>query len=250
MPYYRSYSHTPGPTIRLWLFPLALLLFFMPSGAYAESSILRSLFGATATQVQPEDQHRIKEWKDWQNLLKGMSETDTLDTTFSNMPGPRLQQWRAVLKQYPTKSSIEKLRLISGFFNNWRSASDMVTYGQEEYWATAAEFLEKGQGDCEDFVIIKYQALRLLGWDPASLWIVLVNDTTRTSNHAVLAAKMGADTFILDNLSSPGNLILKEEKYSNLYTPLAAMNSHGIWLFTKNGTATAPFTPQDLATTP
>ena len=204
----------------------------------AEQGALHSLFGATARKMAPNDMNRAVEWRTWQQIINNGDNSRSIEELFAKMPSAYLSQWKAVCAQYEKSPPIEQLRLVSGFFNNWPSRSDLSTYGQEEYWATAEEFLQNTGGDCEDFAIVKYEALRLLGWNLNDLWIVLVHDNTRNTNHAVLAARAGNSTYVLDNLSAPRNLILLESKYNALYTPIAAMSLDGMWLFEKAGKAT------------
>lgn len=145
---------------------------------------------------------------------------------------PVLEQWRNLLKAMPSISKEKKLRYINGFFNNWPSIKDIDNYGVKEYWAPPEEFLAKG-GDCEDYAIAKYFALKYLSWPQEDLWIVLVRNKENQDQHAVLAARSGDKTFILDNLSKPVYLILPAQLYMNQFTPLFAINEQGIWMFVR-----------------
>ena len=200
---------------------------------------LQTLFGATARKLTENEAARTGEWHNWQRVI-GEGRTGPPDEVFAGMPGPRLVQWKAVCTQYAKASPIEQLRLVSGFFNNWASKPDSSVYGVEEYWATAQEFLQNAGGDCEDYAIVKYEALRFLGWDINNLWIVLVSDNTRVTNHAVLVARSGKATYVLDNLSSPGNLVMQEDKYRLLYTPIAALSHDNMWVFSKENEPAGP----------
>lgn len=122
----------------------------------------------------------------------------------------------------------EQLQFISAFFNNRRSISDLENYGEEEYWATPEEFLERG-GDCEDFALAKYLALRYFGWPEEDLWLLLVENKQEDNRHAALAARRDGKMFILDNLSRPAYLLLTEEQFMQSFSPLYAINSYGIW---------------------
>ncbi len=147
------------------------------------------------------------------------------------MPGPVMKQWETLKQRYRSMSAEEKLRNVNGFFNGWRGIEDSRAYNREEYWACPAEFLSTGGGDCEDYAIIKYYALREFGWPVKDLWLVLLSDTTRRSQHAVLAARTGGKIFILDNLSRPGYLIMHNDQYKKMYIPSYAVNDDGVWVF-------------------
>jgi predicted transglutaminase-like cysteine proteinase len=134
----------------------------------------------------------------------------------------------------PSWTSPEKLQYINGFFNRWESKSDLENYGVEEYWASPEEFLEKGGGDCEDFAIIKYLALRYFGWPEQDLWLLLGLKKTVGEFHAVLAARTGEKLFILDNLSKPVYLLIPEKQYIQNFIPQYAINELGIWEFSES----------------
>ena len=70
--------------------------------------------------------------------------------------------------------------------------TDMVNWGQADYWETIHEFLRQ-DGDCEDYAIAKYFSLKALGFDPATMRIVIVEDMNLHTPHAVLAVYASAN---------------------------------------------------------
>ncbi|MGI2034669.1 transglutaminase-like cysteine peptidase [Rhizobium panacihumi] len=78
--------------------------------------------------------------------------------------------------------------------------SDMETNGVTDHWATPSETLARGQGDCEDFAILKMAALRAEGFDPAAMSIIALFDQKRRLYHAVLSVEVSGRHFILDNV--------------------------------------------------
>ncbi len=143
----------------------------------------------------------------------------------------RLQQWREIGKQFPTMDSMKQLRVINGFFNMIPSSDDQKLYGVKEYWATPQEFLKKGRGDCEDYAIAKYFALQYLAWNDNDLWVVILDTKKTPSGHAVLAARVKKNFFILDNLSKPEYLLIPEAQYAKHITPRYLINNQGLWAF-------------------
>jgi predicted transglutaminase-like cysteine proteinase len=60
-----------------------------------------------------------------------------------------------------------RLQAINQFFNRrLLFREDIETWGQIDYWASPLEFMEKGQGDCEDYAIGKYFSLIAAGMPP------------------------------------------------------------------------------------
>ena len=147
------------------------------------------------------------------------------------MKGTLAMQWKNITAQMPSMAQDKKLRVINGFFNNFRSRSDLDNYGIKEYWASPREFLQKASGDCEDYAIIKYLALRYFSWPAENLWVVLVTDNKTKGQHAVLVGRFGSTIFVLDNLSKPKYLLVPAKDYMTRYTPYFAINELGGWLF-------------------
>lgn len=71
--------------------------------------------------------------------------------------------------------------------------SDQELYGQNEYWAYAAD-----AGDCEDYALLKKRQLEKLGFAPSALLITVVRDE-QDDGHAVLMLRTEEGDFILDN---------------------------------------------------
>lgn len=90
------------------------------------------------------------------------------------------------LEKLRGKSDREKLEGVNDFFNGVPYASDLQVYRQKDYWATPWEFLGRDRGDCEDYVIAKYFALKHLGIDPKKLFFTYVKSRRFREPHMVL----------------------------------------------------------------
>jgi len=75
---------------------------------------------------------------------------------------------------------------------------DQQMWGEPDYWASAAETLFRGGGDCEDLAIVKYQALLALGFAPEDLVLSVGRDLKR-GDHALLLVRQGGDWWVLDD---------------------------------------------------
>lgn len=105
------------------------------------------------------------------------------------------------LDSVKTKGDLEKLEAVNNFFNEVRYGSDMKVYGKNDYWATTWEFLGNDKGDCEDYVISKYFALKHLGVDYKKLFFTYVRSTNFKEPHMVLTyfETPKSEPLILDN---------------------------------------------------
>ena len=77
--------------------------------------------------------------------------------------------------------------------------SDLAQYGEIDVWSSPLLTFTTGSGDCEDYAIAKFVALRQAGISPEDLRIVIMHDTIRGEDHAVAAARLDGHWLTLDN---------------------------------------------------
>lgn len=118
----------------------------------------------------------------------------------------RLLGWQGFLKVLETEAQAEResalLATVNRYFNREPFLSDIAHWGVEDYWATPAEFVASDGGDCEDFSIAKYYALKELGVPIARLRLTYVKSSKLKQAHMVLAyyPTPKAEPLILDSL--------------------------------------------------
>lgn len=128
----------------------------------------------------------------------------------------RLIQFNNVLVDIQNKSIMIQLKVINDFFNSLTYKEDSIHWKQKDYWAPPFEFLGSGAGDCEDYAIAKYFALRLLGIDSSKLKITFAfvkNHQHKVLSHAVLNYYHNpkATPIVLDNINKQLNLVTKRK---------------------------------------
>jgi predicted transglutaminase-like cysteine proteinase len=80
-----------------------------------------------------------------------------------------------------------------------KATSDLAQYGRIDVWTSPLVTLARSAGDCEDYAIAKFVALRLAGVLPDDLRIVIMHDTIHGEDHAVAAARLDGHWLMLDN---------------------------------------------------
>ncbi len=97
----------------------------------------------------------------------------------------------------------KKLKEINIFFNRVGYGEDDEIYGQSDYWATPYEFLARDKGDCEDYVIAKYFALKELGIPSEKMYFTYVRVEGYDRAHMVLSYFKTKQSvpLVLDNLN-------------------------------------------------
>ena len=77
--------------------------------------------------------------------------------------------------------------------------SDLAQYGKEDVWTSPLVTFTHGAGDCEDYAIAKYAALRLAGIAPEDLRVLIIHETFRNEDHALTAVRFDGHWLALDN---------------------------------------------------
>ena len=101
-----------------------------------------------------------------------------------------------------------------------RPESDLVRFHVPDVWATPLAAFASGAGDCEDYAIAKYVALRQAGVAREDVRIVIVRNPALRQDHAVAAARVDGEWLILDNRTM---LLLTDAQTGHL-TPLVTLD--------------------------
>jgi len=119
----------------------------------------------------------------------------------------------------------EQVQAVNTYFNRMPYESDIDLFGVEDLWQSPLSFVG-GAGDCEDYAIAKYAALRLLGFPEESLRLIVLMDEGRGVPHAVLEVRAYGQRWLLDNLNSRAAVAMDSD-----YRPLYALNEVEHWVF-------------------
>jgi predicted transglutaminase-like cysteine proteinase len=108
-----------------------------------------------------------------------------------------------------------------------RPMSDLAQYGEIDVWTSPLITFEHGAGDCEDYAIAKFMALRQAGVAADDLRIVIMRDTIRGEDHAVAAARLDGHWLMLDNR----RMALVEDVDVRNYRPLFVFDQSAIMTY-------------------
>jgi predicted transglutaminase-like cysteine proteinase len=121
---------------------------------------------------------------------------------------------------------VGRLEAVNRYVNRRvRFVDDDRQYGRADVWASAAETLTRGRGDCEDYAIAKYQMLRRAGVASRDLYLVIVRDLVTRADHAVLVVRTANRMFVLDN----GTDRLLDSESIRDYRPILTFAETGTW---------------------
>jgi len=102
--------------------------------------------------------------------------------------------------------------------------SDLAQYGAADVWSSPLATFAQGAGDCEDYAIAKFAALRQAGVPAEDLRIIIMRDVFHGEDHAVTAAKLDGHWLMLDNR----RMAMVEDTYVRNYRPLFVMDENGL----------------------
>jgi predicted transglutaminase-like cysteine proteinase len=105
-----------------------------------------------------------------------------------------------------------------------RPMSDLAQYGEIDVWSSPLDTFAHGAGDCEDYAIAKFVALRQAGVSPDHLRIVIMRDTIRGEDHAVAMARHDGHWLTLDNR----RMTMVEDAFVQNYRPLLVIDQYGV----------------------
>ncbi len=97
-----------------------------------------------------------------------------------------------------------------------RPMTDLAQYGEIDVWSSPLATFARSAGDCEDYAIAKFVALRLAGVADADLRIVIMRDTIAGEDHAVTAVRLDGHWLLLDNR----RMAMIEDSQIRNYRPL------------------------------
>jgi predicted transglutaminase-like cysteine proteinase len=105
-----------------------------------------------------------------------------------------------------------------------RPMTDLAQFGQEDVWSSPLATFYRGAGDCEDYAIAKFVALRMAGIALEDLRIVVLADTLRGEGHAAAAVRLDGRWLILDNR----RMAMVEDMAFRNYRPLFVIDQSGV----------------------
>jgi predicted transglutaminase-like cysteine proteinase len=105
--------------------------------------------------------------------------------------------------------------------------SDFAQWGVADRWSSPLQTFTTRRGDCEDYAIAKFVALRAAGIPQQDVRLVVVHNKAAGEQHAVVAVRLDGDWFILDNRW----LALVRDREIWRATPLFELDDSGVRRF-------------------
>jgi len=137
----------------------------------------------------------------------------------------RIYNFNKFFEKTDKLNELKKLNRVNYYINRIIGKCDKTNE-----WITPKEFLIRGRGDCEDYSLTKYFALKKLNIDTNKIYPSVVKVKGSKGYHMVLLYKKDNDFLVLDNLSWK---MLPLEKRTNLEFHYA-FNEKGSYIMKNN----------------
>jgi predicted transglutaminase-like cysteine proteinase len=170
-------------------------------------------------------------WTKWRAIEQDLARDAKLIADCKNDAGncsPEAKRYVAIQGELKARTGRAQLETANRLMNGAiRYVSDQQQHGTPDRWTAPLASLAAGLGDCEDFAIAKYVALRDAGVAEKDMRMVLVRDTSIRIDHAVLAVRFEDEWLVLDNRKT----FVVETASLKHYMPLFALDGEGVKLF-------------------
>jgi predicted transglutaminase-like cysteine proteinase len=203
---------------------LALLLLGLLASGSATAAPPGALFGMLA--VHAPSLAGLPQWRRALREIRAEGEVyRACAADPATCPSEQARDWQRFLAGLAGRPPVEQARAVNRYANRWPYRTDQQVWGRSDHWASPLDFLLRS-GDCEDYAIMKYVSLRLLGVPAEMLRLVVLQDTARDLAHAVLTVTVGDATYVLDNLADN----LARPAALPHYVPYYSVNEDDRWV--------------------
>lgn len=139
-------------------------------------------------------------WRSLQPYIQVEARILDLCRSDAQMCTPAAARFLAVVESARDRTGRARIGEINRAINlAIRPESDFVRFHVPDVWTSPLMTFAYGAGDCEDYAIAKYVALREAGVPPEDLRIVIMRNAALGEDHAVTAARVDGEWLILDN---------------------------------------------------
>ena len=167
----------------------------------------------------------------WDRVVeRAEQEQHSTATCTAATPGCAAAEWQALvaeLRALPLRARVERANDV---LNRRPYVTSQANWHDPDHWETPYEFLERG-GQCEDYAIAKFMALAASGVPERDLRLVVVRDTAKLLDHAILVVYVDGEPLVLDNQIKE---VTPAARVTG-YVPYYSINRTGWWYHQHDG---------------
>lgn len=226
-----------------WVFAIACVIFVVARPVQTNAapalqqseSVIAEPFGL-ATQALPDGPLSAK-WHNVERAIEGeLMVIAQCRADRANCASPQALQFLKIVDEATAQTGLARVGDINRAFNlAIRPMSDQAQYGVEDLWSSPLATLAAGAGDCEDYAIAKFVALREAGVPESDLRMVILRGISSGEDHAVVAARVDGRWRMLDNRF----FLMLEDSDVTKFQPVFAIDAGGAKRFAQPSVAVA-----------
>jgi predicted transglutaminase-like cysteine proteinase len=140
-------------------------------------------------------------------------------------PWPVIEKFSAIVRGAAMRQGFERLNYVNGGINAAITfVEDAEALGVPDLWQSPIATFQAGRGDCEDYAIAKYVALRLAGTPIDDRQLVIVRDIRKRRDHMVVGVRHDGQWLILDSTTTH----MSKDSELPQYIPRFAIDDRGL----------------------
>ena len=196
----------------------------IPTDAPAfQSPALLEPFGLTTLRVDSGDV--LAKWRGVEADIRAENDILSRCRESAELCPAAARRFLAIIAQGRVQTGRARIGIINRAINlAIRPMSDLAQWGVIDRWSAPLVTLTTGRGDCEDYAIAKYVALKEAGIAAEDVKLVIVRDLAAGGEHAVVAVRLDGHWLVLDNRW----LRLVEDSYIRQMAPLFVLDQSGV----------------------
>ena len=167
-------------------------------------------------------------WEKWRNVEVEIEKDATRMVRCRvqlHCPWPEIEVFSSIVRGAAMRLGLERLNYVNRKVNAAITfVEDAEAHGVLDRWQSPIATFRAGHGDCEDFAIAKYVALRLAGMPIDDRQLVIVRDVRKRRAHMVVGVRHEGNWLILDN----GTTHLSKDSELPHYIPKFAIDDRGL----------------------
>lgn len=219
-----------GKSYNAGMYRLVAVLVFLAAFAFAGDAFATADAKASFFNSKETRSTNLKPFKKWNQALARYSREKAAQKAGScketKINKCNYDRWMKYLAKLRAKklSQGKLIQAVNTRMNKAKYILDQNNWGVKDYWESPGEFMAKF-GDCEDFAIIKYLSLKMLGFKEDQLRVVAVKDLNLKIGHAVLIVFIKGVAYMLDNQVKQ---VVKASSIRH-YQPVFSINAKAWW---------------------
>lgn len=210
-------------TISIWA--AAWLLGALAQVGSAPAALAQSSFAAYS-EIGLSAEAPFPKWQLVRERLGAEAEAVERCLTGADCGSPVAAEIARRLQGLPSQTRLAQAEAVHRLVNARPYREDQRQFGRSDVWQAPFAFWRQG-GDCEDYAIAKYMALRALGFSPEELRLTVLTSRMRREVHAVLLIEVEGAWYVADNLRRSLRLL---EQYDG-WKPIFSVSDAGAWRY-------------------